>query len=496
MLSRRQLLGSLALLPALPAQAGKPNVIVILADDLGYGDLASYGNHLTPTPGTDRLAREGRRFTHAYTSSSVCSPTRYGLITGRYCWRTSLQSGVLNVTAPLHIEPSRLTLGSLFKKHGYQTAAVGKWHLGYGSADPVDWTNPLTPGPRELGFDYHFAVPSNHGDQTHAFVENDRLLGRKPDLPFVLNGKKLPEALAQPRVDDRVNLTLTEKALGFLEKQSAAQPFFLYFTPVAVHNPITPNKRFRGKSKAGIYGDYICELDYAVEQVLGVLDRKGLAGNTLVLFSSDNGAVVAKGAPAAEFPLTLEDDTNDSISAHYRQGKSEAEQAGLKSVGDLRGRKHSVYEGGFRVPYLVRWPGQVPANTVSDEVVQLTDTLASCAALLGAKLPAGAGEDSYDVRPAWFGKKLAQPIREATVVHSAEGVFAIRQGPWKMIEARDFKDSRKKRNPWHAEAFNQLYNLAADPGETKNLWDQHPDVVTRLQGLLSRYRRDGRSRPA
>jgi arylsulfatase A-like enzyme len=491
------LLGASAFAAAAPA--AKPNVVVILADDLGYGDLSCYGATKISTPNCDRLAREGVRFTNAYTPSSVCSPTRYGLLTGRYCWRTSLQRQVLNVQAPLHIEPSRLTLPSLFKKHGYTSAAIGKWHLGYGNDPVVNWNKPLRPGPLELGFDYHFGVPSNHGDATRAYVRNDTVLGLTPGVPFKPGAReKPPEGLSQRRVDDRVNVTLAGEAVQFLER-SAKQPFFLYFTPVAVHNPVTPNKQFRGRSAAGLYGDYVLELDWAVGQVLSTLDRLKLADNTLVLFSSDNGGVVmsynrAQGQQqAAGFDLNLEDDSDGKVTQHYRLAQLEAEEAGHKIAGDLRGRKHSIYEGGFRVPYMVRWPGKTRAASTSAEVVSLVDTLATCAGILGEPLPRNAAEDSYDVLPAILGRKLSKSIREATVVHNAEGVFAIRQGPWKLIEERTWDD--KLNSPWRREAVNQLYNLDSDPAEKNNVWEQNPEVVARMRALLKKYREQGFSRP-
>jgi arylsulfatase A len=504
MLPKPVLLSRRAFLPALAASSllraarqPKPNVVIILADDLGYGDLSCYGATKVQTPNLDRLARQGVRFTNAYTPSSVCSPTRYGLMTGRYCWRTSLQRQVLNVNAPLHIETSRFNLASLFKKHGYTSAAIGKWHLGYGDGPGVDWNKPLKPGPLELGFEYHFAVPSNHGDITRAYIRNREVVGRTPGVPYAPGTPSTAASgLAQPRVDDRVNVTLAGEAVKFLER--ARQPFFLYFTPVAVHNPVTPNKQFRGKAAAGLYGDYIAELDWAVGQVLGTLDRLKAASNTLVLFTSDNGGVVmpygqGPDQQARDFPLNLEDDSDGAVSKHYRRAQAEAKEAGHRTVGDLRGRKHSVYEGGFRVPYIVRWPGHTPEGKTSSEVVSLVDTLATCAGIMGEPLPRNGAEDSYDVLPAWVDRAGRAPIREATVVHNAEGVFAIRQGPWKLIEERTWTDNL--RSPWRAEAVNQLYNLDLDPTEKNNVWQQNPEIVARLRALLKKYRDQGFSRP-
>ena len=263
------LLSSPGVLPA----AETPNVVVIMADDLGWGSVGCYGAApaIVRTPHIDRLAREGRRFTDANTTSSVCSPTRYALVTGRYCWRTSLQSEVLGTMAPLHIEPGRLTIASLLKSRGYSTAAIGKWHLGYGTADRCDYTQELKPGPLEIGFDYHFGVPSNHGDLTGVYVENhwvfglDRASPSSPSPPYTTQGDRKgnpPRTLdlnAAKRVDDEVMATLTDKAVAWIDRQEAGRPFFLYFTPVAVHNPITPSKRNAGRSTGGSF----CEIGRA-----------------------------------------------------------------------------------------------------------------------------------------------------------------------------------------------------------------------------------------
>ena len=313
----------LALLLALTASAAdRPNIVVILADDYGYGSAGCYGADpkLVRTPAIDRLAAEGRRFTDGNTTSSVCSPTRYSLLTGRYCWRTSLTHEVLGTFSPLHIEPTRLNLASLLKAKGYRTAAVGKWHLGYGreNEDPkwrTDYQAELSPGPLDIGFDYHFGVPSNHGDLTGVYVEDRFVYGlRSGTFPTGMklagpaadsddyqatygpedteNGRsKILELDAPRRKKARVMKVLTDKATGWLEAQPKDQPFFLYFTPVAVHNPITPDKDLAGKSVAGPYGDWIHELDLSVARILATLDKMGATENTLILFTSDNGGV-------------------------------------------------------------------------------------------------------------------------------------------------------------------------------------------------------------
>ncbi|MBM3787453.1 MAG: arylsulfatase, partial [Acidobacteria bacterium] len=367
------------------------------------------------------------------------------------------------------------------------------WHLGYGSNASVDWNQPLKPGPLELGFDYHFGLPSNHGDVTRAYVENYDIAGREPGVPYEQGARgTVPKGLAKPRVDDRVNLTLTEKSVAFIER-SKDKPFFLYFTPVGIHNPVTPNRMFRGKSRAGLYGDFIAELDWCVGEILKTLDKHNLANNTIVVFSSDNGAVITKYAGRREvntFPLILENDDNGAVTKHYFVAQAEAEDVGMNGVAHLRGRKHSVYEGGFRVPYLVRWPGKVKPGSVSNEVVQLVDHMATFAGVLNEPIPAGNAEDSYDIRDAWFKDKLKRPIREATVVHNADGVFGIRQGPWKLVEKKEFPG--EPATPWRREgAKTQLYNLVTDPGEKNDVAAAQPQIVDKLSTLLDTYRKRG-----
>ncbi|MEQ8789549.1 MAG: arylsulfatase [Pirellulaceae bacterium] len=467
------------------ADPPRPNIVLILSDDFGYGSAGCYGAdpELLRTPNIDRLAEEGRRFTDACTTSSVCSPTRYSVLTGRYCWRTSLKHEVLGTTSPLHIEPGRLNLASLLKKHGYATAAIGKWHLGYGDAAKTDFTQPLKPGPLEIGFDYHFGVPSNHGDVAGVYVENHAVLGlRSEDLtPPEQRGKNFKDrpflGLDAPhRVDEDVMPTLTKKAVAWIEQQSADQPFFLYYTPVAVHNPVTPSAKTRGTSKAGPYGDWIHELDASVGGVLDALDRKGFTENTLVLFTSDNGGVNKP---------TLKGEATDAL------------EAGLAISGPLRGGKHDVWEGGFRVPYLVRWPGHVPAETVCDETVSLVDTLATVAALVDHSLPdvEKGAEDSFNVLPAWLAQKHATPIRPDVIVHSADGNFAIRRGGWKWIEGDYHPDTRIGALRLRQDQFRtQLYDLSRDLAETTDVSKKYASIALELEALLNRYRDGGYSR--
>ncbi len=488
---------------------GTPNIVVILADDYGYGSAGCYGANpaLVKTPNIDRLAAEGRRFTDANTTSSVCSPTRYALMTGRYCWRTSAKSGVLGTFAPLHIETTRLSMASLLKKHGYATAAVGKWHLGYGTADDsptwrTDYTAELSPGPLDIGFDYHFGVPSNHGDLTGVFVENRYVYGLRSgkfppgtkiagpvpdddnfkatyDAADTEGGKGAGRILqldAPRRKNDRVMATLTDKAVGWIERQPKDKPFFLYFTPVAVHNPITPDKDLAGKSGAGLYGDWIDELDRSVGRILDMLDRKGVATETLVIFTSDNGGV-------------FKPRIADSL-------QTKAFNAGLRVNGDLRGGKHDVWEGGFKVPFIVRWPGKAPAGSVCREMISLVDILATTAAVVGEDLPpAGLGaEDSRNFLPAILGDP-SKPTRDDMIVHSSDGVFAIRKGSWKWIEGVPVDEIKPAARKLNAEQFRpQLFNTREDPAETTDVSDAHREVVRELSTLLARYRDGGYSR--
>jgi arylsulfatase A-like enzyme len=483
-----------------------PNVVVILADDYGYGSCGCTGadGTLVQTPNIDRLAREGRRFTDANTTSSVCSPTRYSLVTGRYCWRTTLTHEVLGTFSPLHIETNRFTLASLLKRHGYATAAVGKWHLGYGTADEspkwrTDYTAELSPGPLDLGFDYHFGVPSNHGDLTGVFVENRFVYGlRAGKIPEAMKNSPVPDAdnfqtaygpedtengratildLDAPRrKNQRVMATLTDRAVRWLERQPKDRPFFLYFTPVAVHNPITPDKDIAGTSKAGLYGDFIYELDRSVGGILAALDSLGVAQDTLVLFTSDNGGVFKP--EREDTPQTL------------------AYKAGLKVNGALRGGKHNVWEGGFKVPFIVRWPGKARPGSTCGQMISLADILATTAAIVGEPLPpceVGA-EDSFSFLPAVVGDP-AQPIRDHLIVHSADGVFAIRKGPWKWIEGEPVDEVKPGARKMRADEYHpQLYNTREDPAETRDVSAEHPEVVKELRELLNRTRDGGYSR--
>jgi arylsulfatase A-like enzyme len=464
----------------------KPNIIVILADDLGWGSLGCYGApiSLIKTPNIDRLANEGARFTNAHSAASVCTPSRYGMMTGRYCWRSSLKSGNVADDGKLLIETERPTMASILKGNGYNTAMIGKWHLGFGSKTPADFTEPLRPGPVDLGFNYFYGLPSNHGDPAGIYIDTaedekgerfNKVEGLRSNVvaPFGQTVYKKPfwGIDAPQRVDEDVMPLLTQKAIDWMQLQKNEVPFFLYFTPVAVHVPITPSKDTSGTSPAGVYGDWIHELDLSIGKILDYLDKNGLAGNTMIIFTADNGG------------------------DRYGMG-AEAIKSGLNINGHWKGGKHSIYEGGLRAPYLVRWPNKVPAQHVSDDPICLVDTLATVAAAAGAPLPhlSQGAEDSFNLLPVFLNQKQQTPIRSILVGHSTSGVYSITQGSWKWIEGIPANPKANKSDRRSEETNAQLYNLEQDPAETKDLIAEHPDIAQKLAIILKQYRDQGYSR--
>ncbi len=454
-----------------------PNLVFVLADDLGYGDPRCYNpDSRIPTPNIDRLATQGMRFTDAHTPSAVCTPTRYGLLTGRYCWRTSLKRGVLGGYSPALIEPGRMTLASLLKQRGYQTACVGKWHLGLGNEKRTDYSKPLRPGPNAVGFDYFFGIPASLDMPPYVFVENETVteaptkqIGNSAMRRYGGEGFWRGGAIAPGFKHADVLPRLSEKAIGFLKKQSADKPFFLYLPLNAPHTPWMPAKEFSGKSGAGFYGDFVAQVDAVLGQVLQTLEDGKLADNTLVIFTSDNGA-------------------------HWLP--EDIEKFKHLANDGLRGMKSDIWDGGHRVPFIVRWPGKVKPGSVSKELICLTDMLATTAALVGVDLPAGAGEDSFNFLPVLLGTQGDKPVREAIVHHSGDGTFGIRQGPWKLALALGSHGFSKPQNivPKEGDPKGQLYNLDTDPREKNNLWLAKPEIVERLTALLGKYQKEGRSR--
>ena len=480
-----------------------PNIVYILADDMGYGDLACQNSQSKiPTPNLDKLASEGIRLTDAHSPSAVCTPTRYAILTGQYCWRTRLKRSVLWPWDKPLIEADRLTVGKLLKAHGYDTACIGKWHLGWdwpttdgkepfgigktnvqNSGSNVDFTKPIANGPTRRGFDYYFgtAVPNF---PPYCFIENEKTAGipagRKPDKMFgapgpILDGWKLEEIL--PGLERKAVEYIDAKG-GRLRydvfRQTPGNPFFLYVPLTAPHTPIAPAPQFKGKSKAGAYGDFVCQVDHVVGRIMDALRRNSFTENTLIIFTSDNGSPGRDG-------------TNMS-------GKtSSVRRFGHNPSYIYRGIKADAWDGGHRVPFLARWPGHITPGSVSDETICHVDLLATCAALLRYKLPRNAAEDSYDILPALVRRKLDNPIREATVHHSSNGMFAIRQGKWKLILGRGSGGWSGRGQPEDPPV--QLYDMNMDASERTNLCNKHPDIAERLTKLLQKYKTQGYSRP-
>lgn len=434
--------------PLLAADA-RPNVVIILADDLGYGDLASYGATLIDTPHTDRLAREGRRFTDAHSPAAVCSPTRFGLMTGTYPWREGRVPRHLHAWEPLVIRDGEPTIASILKSAGYATACIGKWHLGAQRQDSIDWDKPLTPGPRHVGFDYYFGVINSHNQAPFVWVENETILDREAGETITIKGNNTQTSGRETRDSFEGERMLAEHALRFIDEAARGdRPFFLYYPASAVHLPITPGKHMQGKSRAGAYGDYVQEFDWEVGQVLAALDRNKVADNTLVIVSSDNGA---RGQAARGF--------------EHRPN------------GSLRGDKGTVFEGGHRVPFIVRWPEHVPAGTISDQTLSLVDMMATICAATGVEKPSNAGPDSHNVLPALLGDDYKKPLRDSVIAVSQHvAQFSYRRGPWKLIVPSKGKDEA------------QLYHLGDDPAEAHNLAATKPELVEELTHELNQAR--------
>ena len=488
-----------ALLPLSIAAAApqKPNIVLILADDLGYGDVGCYGATKIPTPNVDRLGQQGLRFTDAHATSATCTPSRYSLLTGQYPWRKA-GTGVLPGNAPLIIDPNHATLASILKNAGYRTGVVGKWHLGLGGPGGADWNGDIKPGPNELGFDYSFIMAATGDRVPCVYIENHRVVGLDPKDPIQVSygkpigneptGKAHPELLkmglslghdgtivdgisrigfmtggkAARWKDENKADTFTQKSVEFI-RQNTNQPFFLYFATHDPHVPRVPHPRFVGKSGCGVRGDVIVEFDWCVGEILSTLDKLNLASNTIVILSSDNGPVVDDG---------------------YADGAAE-HLNGHVPAGPLRGGKYTIFEGGTRVPFIVRWPGRVVPG-VSDALVCLMDFPASFAALTGQKISAGDAPDSVNILPALLGD--AKTGREKLVEHNGAQVLGFRDGQWKFIESKKMANAEAG-----AAKSSQLYNLGEDLGETKNINDTHADTSIKLSGELEAEQKGGRA---
>jgi len=460
---------SLALVAAVVG-AEKPNIVFVMCDDLGYGDVSCLNpeHGKIATPAIDQLAKEGMTFTDAHSGSSVCTPTRYGLLTGRHSWRTHLQSGVVSGYGPCLIAPERPTVASFLRDQGYHTGIVGKWHLNFqykdaetgdslkrpkgkgstrkGNLAPVG--SKIPDGPIHRGFDYYHGF--HHAKEMEIVIENDTVIAHDKVINML------------PRI--------TDKAVEYIKQQSKDKPFFLYVPYGSPHTPIVPTKKWQGKSGLGDYADFVMETDAGFGEILDALDRNGFRDNTLVIFTSDNGC--SKSADIDDLKKK-----GHLVSAH------------------LRGSKSDLWDGGHRVPFIVRWPGKVAKGSKSDELVCLVDFFATCADLLGTPLPENGVEDSVSLLPAFSGKPI-QSTRDGVIHHSISGHFGYRQGKWKLLLARGSGGwtAPKEAKATKAGALEaQLYDLDSDPGETTNLYKTHPKEAARLLALLKADVERGRS---
>lgn len=479
-----------------PAAENRPNIVVILADDLGYGDLQCYNpdRGKIPTPCLNRLASEGIRFTDGHSSCGVCSPSRYTLLTGRYHWRTRLQRGIVGLWGAPLIAPDRLTIGSLAKRHGYRTACIGKWHLGWDwpipparaaefnekptsdlpptSGQRAVWSDVFSQsipgGPHSRGFDLYFGTDVPNWPP-YCFIENDRTMGiPSAFLPAALLGNNQGSAPGPALAGwslEAILPAIQERAVQFIAAAAKdREPFLLYLPLTSPHTPLAVNDKWRGQSGLGPYADFVMETDAVIGQVLAALESSGVADNTLVFFTADNGC-----APYI--------------------GVEDLEKQGHYPSGPLRGYKSDVWEGGHRVPFLVRWPGVVPPGSVSGQLVQQADLFATLAEILGAELPADAGEDSFSLLPLFRG--MDKPVREHAVNNSGFGIPGIRVGQWKLILASGSGGWTKGESSGPV----QLYDLADDIGETQNLASEQAERIASMQSLLERLITDGRSTP-
>lgn len=485
---------------ALVSAGAPPNIVVIYADDMGYGDLACQNpDAKLTTPNLDQLAREGMRFTDGHSSSGICSPSRFALLTGQYHWRR--QHDIVHAMGPSFFRDGDVTIAMLLKGLGYTTGCIGKWHLGWDfdailkpdadehrigegrqqryAAAAYDWSKAIPDGPCGHGFDTYF------GDGTinfppYCWVENDRVV-EPPTVEMSLGKRQTQEGNWEfrpgPMVPGwdpyQVLPTLTKRGVKWIESQTADQPFFLYFALPSPHAPIIPNEEFRGKTAAGGYGDFIFQTDWVAGQLLDALERRGLADNTLVVFTSDNGP------------------------EHYAYPRMQ--KYGHYSAGELRGLKRDVWEGGHRVPFLVRWPGKVEPGSVSHETISQVDLLATIAAAVGIELAANVGVDSYNLLPVLTGQDYPRPLREATVHNTFANVFALRQGDWLYINAKSGEHNRPPKHYLEERGYTPattpglLFNLKDDLAQRHNLYAQHPERVAAMQTLLTQYRESGRS---
>lgn len=470
--------------------ADRPNIVIIMADDLGYGDPGCLNpDSAIPTPHLDRLARSGRRYTDAHSPSAVCTPTRYGLLTGRYSWRTAMKSGVLGGYSKPLLEPGRPTIASFLQQHGYRTGAVGKWHLGMAmpllsadaavsqwQGDPgIDFAGVITDSPVHHGFDYYFGVSASLDMAPYAYIRNDRFTmlpsRQQPAVKFPGFVRQGPRA--EDFVIDQVLDRLTDEAVRFIETRSGEEaPYFLYVPCTAPHKPVQPAAEFRGRTHAGDYGDFVAQVDAATGRILAAIEASGGADNTLVVFTSDNGSFMFRRDDRQP------DHVDDPTIQAYRADRHRAN-------GPWRGTKADIYEGGHRVPFLVRWPGRIEAGSQSGQTICHVDLFATCAEIIGAELPTGAAEDSFSFLDPADGQTRRRPV---PVIHqSGSGMLALRDGPWKLVAGNGSGGRQKPAGKRDQRPF-QLYNLADDPGEQRDVADQQPQRLAEMTDMLAALR--------
>jgi arylsulfatase A-like enzyme len=496
---------SFAFIPPVNAQkTDKPNVIIIYADDLGYGDVSCYGATKVSTPNIDRAARQGLRFTNVHCTSATSTPSRYSLLTGEYAWRKR-GTGVAPGDAAAIIQPGRTTLASVFRNAGYSTAVVGKWHLGLGPAGGPDWNGEITSGPMDLGFDYNFIIPATGDRVPCVFVENKRVVGLDPGDPIKVSykekvgdwptGKENPELLTMlPSqghnqtivngisrigymtggksalwVDEDIADVITGKAVKYIEEHTKF-PFFLYFSTHDIHVPRVPNQRFIGKSGMGPRGDAILEFDWSVGEILNTLDRLNLTKNTLVIITSDNGPVVDDG---------YKDEAVEKLNGH-------------KPAGPLRGGKYSAFDGGTRVIFITKWEGKIkPGN--SEALLSQIDLFSSFASMTGQQLSKDDAPDSFNFFNTFLGRSVKG--RDWLVEHATNGRLSLIKGDWKFIEPGPGPKMDESTNTELGnDPLPQLYNLKNDIGEKNNIAEQNPLIVKDLTDLLKKIKEDGRTR--
>lgn len=471
----------------------KPNVVIIYTDDQGCGDVGA----LNPdakfrTPNIDKIANEGVIFTDGHSSDAVCTPSRYSLLTGRYSWRTSLKKGVLHADGPCLIEKDRMTIATMLKEHGYNTAMVGKWHLQMEfegkNGEGRDWSKPFAEGPITHGFDYYYGIAASMNYGILTFLENDKVIEaptlftkKKHDVtprtyrmtpPYQAEKAKGYVEVAPSFNDELVLEKFAAKAVDYInESANGDKPFFLYLPLTSPHLPHCTHPDFQGRSECGNYGDFMEETDYRVGQVLDALEANGITDNTLVIFSSDNGA---------ESNYVYQRDTFQ----HY-------------SCLNFKGGKRDIYEGGHRVPFLMRWPATIAAGQKVDAPVCQTDYLATIADIVGASIPDNGAEDSYSLYPFLVNDAGSYKSDRAVIHHSFTGHFSIRVGDWKLNMLRGSGGSLKPVivEPKEGEAKYELYNIAKDPSESTNLYFEHPEIVKELSDRIIEIIKTGRTTP-